>query len=399
MKKQKRSSLLEPERKLTDKSLDTERGHSDTSYVNHSHKAELDTDKAVEKDRQRNDESRLRRRKEADQKSGPLAIAVEVSVLENRQLAELRQEEDTAIESQRSSIDAAMEREREVKHAQIEVLLNQRKDTDKNLLSERVKTDEEVDKSASLLKEEKAAHTGTKTELTTRDEFLAIVSHDLRNPVGAISSCAEMLLEDGESIGIGEKARTWVQLIKRNADLSLRLIGDVLDLERIANGKLELELAENNMKQIMTEAISGLDYIAKSKKINLSVLPSAESLNVLCDKDRVSQILSNLIGNALKFTPTGGAVTVKAETEKTEMIVSVQDTGPGIPPEKQKQVFDRYTQLKNKDREGLGLGLYISKSFTELHGGKISVSSSAGKGSTFSFTIPFSSRQSLDSFR
>ena len=327
MKTANESEPLKKERRLTDESLTVERGETDESFINHSQQAESETDTAVKKDRSRADQARLQMRSEVDLKIDITKVDLKSSAIDPGQLNEERLLserllEDKAIENRRSNVDAAMEREREVKQIQIQVLLSQRQNTDKNLMSERVKTDDQADQAASLLQVEKAAHIGTKTELTSRDEFLAIVSHDLRNPVGAISSCAEMLLADAELVGIGEKALPMIELIKRNADLSLRLISDILDLERIAQGKLELQLQPGNIAEIINEAVSNLSYIAKTKKISLAALHSHTSTKIVCDRDRVSQILSNLIGNSLKFTPAGGSITVKTEETKNEITVS-----------------------------------------------------------------------------
>ncbi len=329
MKNSAESTPLKKERELTDESLTVERVKTDESLIDETKKTETKT---------------------------------EASLAAKKELAE--------------------------KNSQIETLLSQREETDKNLHSERVKTDLQASKAAVKLRDEKLDHLETKAQLTSRDEFLAIVSHDLRNPIGAIFSSAEILLADLESLSSPEKSRTWLDRIKRNAELSLRIISDILDLERIAQGKLELNKKPNNMTEMISETISNLSYIADSKKISVKSLSSNISKEISCDHDRIIQVLSNLIGNALKFTPLNGTINITTELKKDEIAVSIVDSGPGIPEDQQQNIFNRYAQLQNNNRQGLGLGLYIAKFLVELHGGQMTVASTVGKGSTFSFTLP-----------
>ncbi len=258
--------------------------------------------------------------------------------------------------------------------------------TDKNLLGERNKTDLEAERSADLLNAEHAEHLKTKSALTTREEFVAIVSHDLRNPIGAVLSAAEILLEDS-SPGIGSESRTLAQLIKRNAETSLRLIRDILEMERIVEGKFQLQLTENRIDDLIRDSVEGCSHVAATKNISLQILASKDGV-LSCDRDRVAQILSNLIGNAVKFTPENGSITVATQESENEIRVSIQDTGPGIPYDQKTRIFERFAQLGNQQRGGIGLGLYISKTLAESHSGNLGVTSEPGLGSTFWFTLP-----------
>ena len=159
-------------------------------------------------------------------------------------------------------------------------------------------------------------------------------------------------------------------------------------MERIEGGKLHLQLAPHCLSEVITESVESYLNVATTKKINLVARQENLVGNVDCDRDRVAQILSNLIGNAVKFTPEGGSVIVKAEDTESEIKVSISDTGPGIPEEQKLRIFDRFAQLGNKDRRGLGLGLYISKTLVESHHGKIWATSKPGEGSIFCFTLP-----------
>jgi len=369
------------ERKQTNNSLYDERGKTDEKFENVLSREEGEIDIAVQMDRDDVDQERRQQRSEMDLKR-------DGSDAKNRRhiLAE-RKSEDNAIEKERSNMDMAIEYEREEKERLMKKLVQlERQTTDENLLGERAKTDLEVKRSVDLLSTEQAAHLDTKSSLTSREEFVAIVSHDLRNPLGAIVSATELLTEKASALD--DEAKQLVDLIKRNAEISLRLISDILDMERVAQGKLQLLLKPHDIGDIIRHSIESHVHLAQAKKIILKASVIEASEPVICDRDRIAQVLSNLIGNAMKYTPSGGSVTVEFQKTATEIKVSVSDTGPGISKEQRTRIFERFAQIGNKDRQGLGLGLYISKMLIEAHKGKLWVVSSPGEGSTFYFTLP-----------
>jgi signal transduction histidine kinase len=244
--------------------------------------------------------------------------------------------------------------------------------------------------SAELLSREQESHRKTKTALTTREEFLAIVSHDLRNPLNHIFMAAQNLFEEpGEQKEVQEIAAS----IKRSAGEMLRLIQDLLDIERIAIGKLILHYERHDISEIINEVVGDFQRDAMAKGITLTANPEAGCDDVVCDRSRVVQVLSNLIGNAIKFTPAKGQICVScAQTgERKDLQVSVSDTGAGIAPEKIGTIFERFSQINSQDRRGIGLGLYIAKMMVEEHPGRIWVESKLGEGSTFHFTLPLRS--------
>ncbi len=393
MDKPKSPPFLEEERQKTDDSLNAERGKTNESLTAAMVKTERQTDKVVHEQRIEADEklSSSRAEADADRNSEREALGDDGDDRKNddERLLDERRRADNAVERERSRVDVAIDRERDVKTAIESRLLEQeREQTDDNLLAERTRTDSEVHLASHLLSDEIAEHSKTKISLTTRDEFLAIVSHDLRNPLGAISICTDMLLEDSSKKMPRSQIRHWIELIKRNADTSLRLICDILDMESIAEGKLELKLKQQCIGEIIRESTQSFVHTASAKTVLLSAMPSNISGSVVCDHDRIMQVLSNLIGNALKFTPEGGSIILKANLSKTAVEVSVCDTGPGIPDNKKDYIFDRFTQLGSKDRTGLGLGLYISKMLIEAHQGQLWVQSKVGEGSTFFFSLP-----------
>jgi signal transduction histidine kinase len=245
--------------------------------------------------------------------------------------------------------------------------------------------------SADLLSREQESHRKTQTALTTREEFLAIVSHDLRNPLNHISMAAQNLFEEpGEEKDVKEIASS----IKRSAGEMLRLIQDLLDIERIAIGKLILNYERHDVSEIIREVVGDFQRDAASKQITLAAKSEAACDDAVCDRSRVVQVLSNLIGNAIKFTPAQGQISVscaRTGPESKEVQVSVSDTGAGIAPEKIGTIFERFSQINSQDRRGIGLGLYIAKMMVEEHPGRIWVESKLGEGSTFHFTLPLRS--------
>ncbi len=275
----------------------------------------------------------------------------------------------------------------------------ERKASDEAIDAERVRTDAATEmgrtqhhtsarSSADLLSREQESHRKTQTALTTREEFLAIVSHDLRNPLNHISMAAQNLFEDpGDQAGAKEIAAS----IKRSAGEMLRLIQDLLDIERIAIGKLVLHYEKHDVCEIIREVVGDFQRDASSRQITLTAKAEAGCGEVVCDRSRVVQVLSNLIGNAIKFTPAKGQICVSsalAGRENNEMQISVNDTGAGIAPEKIESIFERFSQINSQDRRGIGLGLYIAKMMVEEHPGRIWVESKLGEGSTFHFTLP-----------
>ncbi|MBC7458200.1 MAG: HAMP domain-containing histidine kinase [Bdellovibrionaceae bacterium] len=393
MAKPPSTPFLKTERQNTDHSLTAERDKTNESLVLAREKTETRTDKSVDDERAAADLITLQSRAEADANRKDEFKTLRKDQQKERQksderLIDERQGADEAIEKERSRVDLAMARERDLKATLITTVLSQdRVRTDINLQAERAHTDSAVFENSDLLNQEIAQHSKTKVTLTSRDEFLAIVSHDLRNPIGTASSCAEMLLK-GDTYKVDPEIRPWIELIKRNVDISLRLISDILDMERVAEDKLELKKLFCSVDKILHESVESFTLAASARNVLLKVEPSEILEKLLCDRDRITQVLSNLVGNALKFTPTGGSIILSATQGKNEVLIHVSDSGPGIPEEKRKFIFNRFAQLGSKDRTGLGLGLYISKMLVEAHQGHLWVHSKVNQGSQFSFSIP-----------
>ena len=222
--------------------------------------------------------------------------------------------------------------------------------------------------------------------LRAREDLLAIVSHDLRNPLGVVLASTSLLLKSNLPPDKQERARRQGEAIQRAGNRMNRLIRDLLDFASIQAGRLSVSVRPQDVAAMVAEVLEVLEPLAaaKSTKLVADVVPD---LAIRCDHDRVIQLFSNLIGNSIKFTPDGGTITVRAAPDGDVVRFSVIDTGPGISPEELPHVFDRYYQAQRRNRDGIGLGLSIAKGIVEAHGGRIWVESEEGKGSTFSFTL------------
>ena len=239
---------------------------------------------------------------------------------------------------------------------------------------------------------ERQARAEAELAVASRDEILAVVSHDLRNPLAVIVAGA-MVLQRMNLDGDTERVHKSTQAILRSADRMKRLIADLLDLAQIRAGKLAVELKPHGAESMVQEGMETLRAAATRMNQTLDCAVSA-GLHVRCDRERVLQVLSNLVGNAVKFTPEGGAVHVEAREGQREAVFSVSDTGPGIPPSELPRIFDRFWQAKKNDRGGIGLGLSIVQGLVEAHGGRLWAESEPGAGASFFFTLPLADAES-----
>jgi len=219
-----------------------------------------------------------------------------------------------------------------------------------------------------------------------REEVLAIVSHDLRNPLNAITLAAS-LLQMSESLSTDDREQ--LEILDISAKRMRRLIDDLLDVTRLEGGKrLPIDPARVDVRELMEETHELFKAQAATASITLQFHVDDDVPPVFADRHRVLQVLSNLIGNALKFTPPDGMISYAAEHRRGEVLVTVTDTGPGIPPEHLPHVFTTHWQAQRTERLGVGLGLPIAKGIVEAHGGKIWVETRPNAGAKFSFTLP-----------
>ncbi|WP_437326525.1 sensor histidine kinase [Sorangium sp. So ce381] len=248
---------------------------------------------------------------------------------------------------------------------------------------------QEVAHRAAMALENARLYRQAQRAIRTRDDFLAVVSHDLRNPLSSILAAAALLMR---TLPVGEQGaqdRRRAEVILLAAQRMLRLIGDLLDVAAIESGRLSMEKRRHAASALVHDAIEMEQALAMQKHLVLESEPCAgDSLEVLCDRERVLQVFANLIGNAIKFTAEGGTITVRAEPHGDEALFAVTDTGPGIRPDELPHVFDRFWQVAETARLGTGLGLTIAKGFVEALGGRIWAESQVGAGATFFFTLP-----------
>ena len=220
-----------------------------------------------------------------------------------------------------------------------------------------------------------------------RDEILGVVSHDLRNPLSAISMCARVLLESPP--GQIEDRRDLAEAILESTQLMQRLIQDLLDVSTIESGHLRIYQRPEPFAPIVESVLNMVRAPAEERGILLRPDIDRGLPNVNVDSMRVEQVLANLVGNAIKFTERGGRVVVRAERGAHAVVVRVTDTGAGIPAEHIAHIFDRYWHARRQSRTvGTGLGLAIARGLIEAHGGKLAVESTLGVGTTFTFTLP-----------
>jgi signal transduction histidine kinase len=218
--------------------------------------------------------------------------------------------------------------------------------------------------------------------IRARDEVLAVVSHDLKNPLESVLLSASLLLRSPES----PRVRRYAEALHRSARQMDRLIRDLLDLSASDAGKLRVDMRSERLEPVLEEALVLFTTVAGEREISLGTGGVPLGREVRCDRERVLQVLSNLVGNAVRFAPRGGHVRIEVASSEREVAIAVRDDGPGIPPEDLPHVFDRY--WRRDSRRGTGLGLAIARGIVEAHGGRIHVESAVGRGSTFTFTLP-----------
>jgi PAS domain S-box-containing protein len=224
--------------------------------------------------------------------------------------------------------------------------------------------------------------------LRVKDEFLTTLSHEIRTPLNAVIGLARILMSRPVDAAMLARA---LEVIDRNATAQVRLIDDMLDTARIMSGKLRLETAPVDLSRVALAAIDVVSPTAQAKNVQLIAAFEPEGLMMLGDADRLQQIVWNLLANGVKFTEPGGSVTVSIARDQGFLVLSVQDTGEGIPADFMPVIFERFRQADpsaSRRHAGLGIGLSLVRQLVELHGGRIRVSSVHGTGTTFTVTFP-----------
>jgi signal transduction histidine kinase len=231
--------------------------------------------------------------------------------------------------------------------------------------------------------------TGEREAERLKDEFFALVSHELRTPLTSIIGYLELVLDETED-NLPEDQRRYLEVVQRNATRLLRLVGDLLFVAQVEAGKLSLDPGSVDLGRLVEEAVEASRPRAEARGITLSV--EVEPLQPTWgDRDRLGQVLDNLVTNALKFTPEGGEVTLRLRRDDGRVDLEVADTGMGIPEDEQSRLFDRFFRASTATAQavpGVGLGLTIVKAIVEAHGGRVSLHSVEGEGTTFRVRLP-----------
>jgi signal transduction histidine kinase len=233
-----------------------------------------------------------------------------------------------------------------------------------------------------------------------KSEFVSVASHELRTPLAAIKNAVQLMLS-GKTGEINENQEKFLSVAERNINRLTNILNDLLNLSRIESGKIELKFENIELKDIIELAASSLRPHADVKSIQIAVETPESLPEIYGDQEKIEQILTNLIGNAIKFTPGGGKILISVKPPSYDqtggygnmVAISVKDTGIGIPAEHLGAIFEKFHQVEgslHRSVSGTGLGLAITKGLVEAHQGKILVQSDVGKGSTFTFTLPVS---------
>ncbi len=311
-------------------------------------------------------------------------------------LSEERRDADQSLREERSVTDLLIGEElkqvqsnlRQELRQDRQAILEDRQATDESLANERRNTDDAVEHVQALLTDERQDHAHTARSLATRNEFLGIVSHDLRGPLMTIAGVAALMDRQAPPDEIGQRMRAWAARVRRSVNVMERLIGDLLDFSSFEDGQLRVAAERLDIRSLVRGAIDAFQGIATAKNLSLEADLPEDPLVTQYDPHRMLQVLSNLIQNAIKFTPEGGSIRIRAVRAGAFSQVSVCDTGVGIPESDLTEIFERFRQLNPSDHTGLGLGLYISQWIVEAHGGRIWAESHVGAGATLHFTLP-----------
>jgi len=345
------------ERDQTDESLRVEREKADQTLEDGGSAIDETADAIISRARSRADEVLEAARARTDRASGPGTPIPRILKTE-------RVREDQVLQQERAQADEILREER-AEH--LALLWRERRETDEDLSHERELSDDAV---------------------ATRDEFLAIVSHDLRNLLNGIVGSAALVEKSALQPDLVEQVVTHARRIQRAGARMNRLIGDLVDVASIEAGVLAVTREVGDPTTVVTEAVDTFQVQALASGVSLAAEIVPPLSLAAFDAARILQVLSNLLSNAIKFTPAQGKIVVRVERFEDEIRFAVTDTGLGIATDKLEAVFVRFLQVAANDRRGVGLGLYISKAIVQGHDGRIWAESQIGQGSTFSFTLP-----------
>src|SRR5258705_5918036 len=246
-----------------------------------------------------------------------------------------------------------------------------------------------------LHQSERSARAEAEKAIRLKDEFLATLSHELRNPLNVILGYAEVLLRSDEA-RTSQFVRKAAEVLKRNALAQSRLVRDLLDLSRLHIGKLSLNCEAVSLTTLIDNAVETVSGEAAQKQIDIRIDGAEGMIFVNADPLRLEQVVWNLLNNAVKFTPLGGTVTIRLGSEQGRATIIVADTGPGVEPQFLPHVFEMFRQAdasSSRPHGGMGIGLALVKQLIELHGGSVTAASPFGQGATFTIELPATPRK------
>ena len=250
---------------------------------------------------------------------------------------------------------------------------------------------QEIARRAALAIDNARLHDLIHVGIRARDDMIGIVSHDLRNPVNAVKMLTGVMLDRERDEPLSSEMVEYATIIRQAAEQMDTLIRDLLDVKRVEAGRLMVDTHPENTEELLSDALRTLAPVAEEKSLKLRLTAPDEIPPVLADRERIAQALSNLVGNAVKFSPPGSEILVGVAVVDSEVLFSVSDRGQGMTPEQLSHAFDRFWQSSRTDRQGAGLGLAIAKGIVEAHRGRIWAESAPDAGSTFYFTLPVAS--------
>ena len=356
------------ERKHTDVSLRAERRKTDSELRRARGRIAADADTLVQRARRRADDLLQSTRTAEDAALDQRGAASP----ERSRLATRRATEDRQLLADRSAADRQVARDRgERQRAYAGLLAIERAQTDRRLAIERRRADEAVN---------------------ARDDFFAMVAHDLGNLLSAVSFNAAALARLDRTAD-GTLAVRHAAGLEQGTRQMVQLVGDLLDVARIEAGRLIVLPEPHDGGKLVQEAVAAFAPLAAARKVTLTTRIDAKAAHAVVDRNRVLQVLSNLISNALAVTPRGGRITVRMRQVNKMLCFAVEDTGPGIARDKLDRIFDRAAKPGRSGGKGLGIGLHIARAIVEAHGGRIWAVSTPGSGSTFRFTVPITTRR------
>ena len=351
------------ERVQTDDSLRDEREKTDRAITDSRDLVQDHADDVLRLARQEADEVLHEARQRADQLLAESAgtLSADKAVAMEREL------EDAVVRDDREAADETLALERaETARILARLLPAERDQTDQHLLAERVQAD---------------------GALANRDDFLGVVAHDLRDLLGGVLMSAAVIARVVGATEHAARVHTEIDRIRRHAARANRLIADLVDIASIDAGRLSMLPQPGDLQSLLCEAGDEFRPSAAAKNITLIVDDRRAALPAEFDHARLFQVIGNLIANAIKFSPGGSRITLRAQRRGDHVACVVSDQGPGIPADQIEKVFERFVQVNN-DQRGLGLGLFIAKRIVEAHAGRIWAESTLGQGTSVLFTLP-----------